>query len=138
MNNFGAIRNAETLDWLGIAPIYDSGTSLWFELPDAMIHKGADVTCKPFKTSHQEQLQLVSSFEWIDWSSLSGIEDEFRKIVKDSLYVSENRCNAICRAFIGRIEMLKEYVSKKGRKYFAVTDCINDVEKDAAYSGEDV
>lgn len=26
-NNFGALRNAETLEWLGMAPIYDSGSS---------------------------------------------------------------------------------------------------------------
>lgn len=30
-NNFGALRNAETLEWLGFAPIYDSGSSLGFD-----------------------------------------------------------------------------------------------------------
>ncbi len=29
-NNFGAIRNAETLEWIGMAPVYDNGTSLGF------------------------------------------------------------------------------------------------------------
>ncbi len=28
-NNFGFIRNAETLEWQGLAPIFDSGASLW-------------------------------------------------------------------------------------------------------------
>ncbi|MFR1476850.1 MAG: HipA domain-containing protein, partial [Hydrogeniiclostridium mannosilyticum] len=28
LNNFGVLRNAETLEWLGFAPIYDSGSSL--------------------------------------------------------------------------------------------------------------
>ena len=27
--NFGVIRNADTLEWIGAAPIFDSGTSLW-------------------------------------------------------------------------------------------------------------
>ena len=27
-NNFGVVRNADTLEYLGAAPIYDSGTSL--------------------------------------------------------------------------------------------------------------
>ena len=34
-NNFGVVRNAETLEYLGAAPIYDSGTSLWFDKPPA-------------------------------------------------------------------------------------------------------
>ncbi|HWQ43479.1 MAG TPA: excisionase [Desulfosporosinus sp.] len=29
--NFGAVRNVDTLTWLGAAPIFDSGTSLWHE-----------------------------------------------------------------------------------------------------------
>lgn len=136
LNNFGAIRNAETLEWTGMAPVYDSGTSLWFDLPETMIRKDADVICKPFKTSHQEQLQLVSSFEWIDWSALSGIEEEFREIVKDSLFVSEKRRDVISNAIKGRVRMLKEYADKKGKVQLAVSDCINDVEKDIAYSGK--
>ncbi|MCH5185984.1 MAG: excisionase [Oscillospiraceae bacterium] len=30
LRNFGAIRNAETLEWIGFAPLFDCGTSLWF------------------------------------------------------------------------------------------------------------
>ena len=135
LNNFGAVRNAETLDWIGMAPVYDSGTSLWFDLPETMIYKDADVTCKPFKISHQEQLQLVSSFDWIDWPALAGIEEEFREIVKGSLFVSEKRRDVICNAIKGRIRMLKEYADKKGKAQLAVSDCINDVETDIAYSG---
>ena len=29
-NNFGVIRNAETLEWRSAAPIFDSGTSLGY------------------------------------------------------------------------------------------------------------
>lgn len=31
MNNFGLLRNAETLEWIGFAPIYDSGSSLGYD-----------------------------------------------------------------------------------------------------------
>ena len=36
-NNFGAIRNANSLEWIGSAPIYDSGTSLWCNTPTKLI-----------------------------------------------------------------------------------------------------
>ncbi len=29
-NNFGVIHNVETLEYIGMAPIYDNGTSLWY------------------------------------------------------------------------------------------------------------
>ena len=32
-NHFGTTRNASTLAWQGAAPVYDSGTSLWFDTP---------------------------------------------------------------------------------------------------------
>jgi len=62
-NNFGVLRNAETLEWIGMAPIYDSGTSLGYDKMPIQIYIGRDITCKPFKKSHTEQLKLVSSFE---------------------------------------------------------------------------
>ena len=31
-NNFGFIRNADTLEWEGLAPVYDTGTSLFHDV----------------------------------------------------------------------------------------------------------
>ena len=61
-NNFGLLRDPETLEWLGAAPIYDSGTSLWYDTPTKAIPH-SDVESKPFKRKHGEQLKLVSSFD---------------------------------------------------------------------------
>jgi len=44
-NNFGFIRNAESLEWVGLAPIYDSGTSLWHNTQNV----GSQVESKPFR-----------------------------------------------------------------------------------------
>ena len=77
-NNFGFIRRADTLEWLGMAPIYDSGSSLWFNMPTPLIRASAPrIASKPFKASHEEQVKLVSSFAWVDWDALNGIEEEF-------------------------------------------------------------
>lgn len=68
-NNFGAIQNAETLEWKGAAPIYDSGSSLWLDEPTSMIRINSKLICKSFKSSHEEQLKRISSFEWLDLST---------------------------------------------------------------------
>ena len=74
-NNFGALRNAETLEWLGMAPIYDSGSSLGYDKMPGQMRSEKDVICKPFKNHHAEQLKLVTDFDWIDFDRLSDVDE---------------------------------------------------------------
>lgn len=136
LNNFGVVRNADTLEYEGAAPIYDSGTSLWWDRPLRMINAGAAVTCKPFKTSHEEQIRLVTDFDWIDFAALEGIDEELREITADSLFVDEARCEALCRGLLGRIRLLRDLccVRPAGRGFSDSTE--HDVTQDLAYSGE--
>ena len=57
-----------------------------------MIGDITKLVCKLFKNTHEEQIKLVSSFEWLAMEKLSGIEEEFREIVRGSLFVDEKRC----------------------------------------------
>lgn len=135
MNNFGVIRRADTLEYLGAAPIFDSGTSLWFDKPTSLIRADAKVTCKPFKTTHEEQLKLVTDFSWLDLSALNGITDEWCEIVKDSLFVDKARREAICTSLSQRIKMLENLILSMPQKTFC--DIVqHDVKQDIAYSGE--
>ena len=131
-NNFGVIRSADTLEYLGAAPIYDSGTSLWFDKPTAMIGSGR-VTCKPFKNSHEEQIKLVSSFDWLDLSKLYGIEDEWMELTRGSLFLDESRRSAVARALRGRIEWLKKLTTTWSPGTSGTAD---DVTEDIKYSGK--
>lgn len=135
-NNFGAIRNAETLKWVGTAPIYDSGSSLWFAKPAALISPRAKVPCKPFKADHDEQIKLVTSFDWLDFSSLKDIDEEFHEILNGSLFIDETRRDALCSALRKRVEMLAEIVNSR-ITLFPVDDLSKDVSENTAYSGTD-
>ncbi|MFB9275503.1 HipA domain-containing protein [Cohnella cellulosilytica] len=134
-NNFGIVRNADTLEWLGAAPIYDSGSSLWFSKPTPLISAAGKITCKPFKQDHNEQIKLVTSFDWLDLSKLRHIEDEFREILKGSLFVDEARSDALCKALRKRIEMLAEIVHSR-TPHVWVDDRSGDVKENIAYSGQ--
>jgi hypothetical protein len=137
-NNFGVLRDADTLAWIGPAPVYDSGASLWFSSPVNMIRPDAPMLpCKPFKTSHSEQIKLVSSFDWVDISALDGIDGEFREIVKDSPFVDAARRDALCRALRRRVELLAEVMRARVTSAMAAPDWSAEVETDVAYSGED-
>lgn len=111
LNNFGAIRNAETLEWIGMAPIYDSGSSLGYDKIPAKIRSGKDVVCKPFKNHHTEQLKLVSDFGWIDFESLSDVGEVIKEVLSSDgaeEYIDESRINAITDGIEKRIEMLRQ------------------------------
>ena len=108
-NNFGVLRNAETLEWIGMAPVYDSGSSLGYDKMPVQIYAERDIICKPFKKSHAEQLKLVSSFKWIDFEKLSDVKElifETFAMEGASDYADEAGVKAICDITQKRIRNL--------------------------------
>lgn len=109
-NNFGAVRNAETLEWLGMAPIYDSGTSLWYDQLPQLIRPRGDQASKPFRSKHAEQIKLVTDFKWLDLAALDGIDEECAEILQQSQYIDEARRDILCFSLQNRVKMLEEVV----------------------------
>lgn len=74
-NNFGALRDAETLEWLGMAPIYDSGSCFYFYDDTDKTLYGRKTPSKPFRNCHEKQIELVKDFSWIDFNCLFNIRE---------------------------------------------------------------
>ena len=120
-NNFGLIRNAETLEWVGMAPIYDSGSSLGYDKLPGQMKADKDVGCKPFKNHHLEQLRLVQSFDWLDLTKLDDIEDVIKKtFAQDDAeeYIDEYRVRAIVNSVKRRIQNLEQIIKERQMKSF--------------------
>ena len=112
MGNFGAIRDAVTLEWQGMTPIYDSGTSLWFDLYASQINANADAAAKPFCTTHNQQLQLVADdLDWLDLSALDGLEDEVFSLLQQAHFGEPARAEVLSRAVTQRCKLLSQFVS---------------------------
>jgi hypothetical protein len=105
--NFGAVRNVDTLVWLGAAPVFDSGTSLWHDQVSRVIHPNNDIPSHPFKPTHAEQIVLAGSLDWIDFSELRDIDEEFRTLLIGSPYIDKPRTYALCSGLKGRVEQLE-------------------------------
>ena len=136
-NNFGLLRNADTLEWIGMAPIYDSGSSLGYDKLPAQMKSEKDVGCKPFKNHHPEQLQLVQSFDWLDLSKLHDVEDVIRGTLTqdtDENYLDEFRIDAVVNAVKRRIQNLEQIVQERQAGAFAgdTASTLDDVEKNIA------
>lgn len=137
LNNFGLIRNAETLEYISAAPIYDNGTSMWFNTATKSIKAGArDIGSKPFKTNHADQIKLVTDFSWLDISKLKGIDEEFAEILETAEHMDTERKDILCRMLNSRIDML-QHAMNHSVKYTSIQDFGEDVEEDIAYSGQD-
>ena len=110
-NNFGLLRNPDTLEWLGPAPIYDSGSSLDYDKLTPQIRSGRNIICKPFKKTHQDQLRLVTSFDWLDLSKLDGVDQDIREVFAGAEeFIDKERVEAIIASVNQRIQMLATFI----------------------------
>ena len=110
--NFGAIRDVNTLEWIGPAPVFDSGTSLWHDKLAKSINDYDAIESKPFYADWDKQMNLVSDFRWIPFEQLEMIEEDIRSVFAMSEYMDEQRIDAIVKAVRGRIKKLKEMASE--------------------------
>ena len=130
--NFGLLRDPDTLEWIGFAPIFDNGTSLWYNKQTFQFSMN-DIQCKPFKKTHGEQLGLVTDHSWLDVSKLDGIEDDICKVFSDEKageYIEPERIKAVTSEVRRRIERISEIMMHQ-----ISIPCMsseNDLEEDSA------
>lgn len=99
--NFGAIRNVETLNWERIAPIYDSGSSMWATTATPMIEM--DYKSKPFMSSPENQLKLVKDLSWLDIDKLIGFKEMVKEILDKNPLMDSDRSQIISQQVHRRI-----------------------------------
>ncbi len=115
--NFGVIRDINTLKYLSVAPVYDSGTSLWHKA--AKVIPGQPPESKPFRNDHERQIELVKDFSHIDLTKLQDIAKIAENILKNNENISEQRRGDLCYALNYRLEKFQSHIDKskksKGR-----------------------
>jgi len=80
LNNFGVLRKANTLEFIGMAPIFDSGNSMFWQNPRLPAHSDlTDITVNSFRNTEKRMLQLVRDKDVLDISKLPT-EKELRTI----------------------------------------------------------
>lgn len=80
LNNFGVLRNTKTLEFAGMAPIFDSGNSMFWQNPRMPEYDDlTNVSVNSFRKTERLLLQLVGNRAQLDLSKLPT-EDELRSI----------------------------------------------------------
>ena len=107
LRNFSFIRDADTLEWKGLAPVYDTERSMFIKksaLKDT--YAAIDIDARPFKDNQAEQFNLLNKkyLKTLPLDNLSDASKWFEKLLKENVYISEERRTKICTLLKDRIE----------------------------------
>lgn len=108
LNNFGLLRNASTLKYVGVAPIFDSGNSMFRTNPQ--LAKQDDLTrieVNSFRKTEDKLLRLVTNRSLIDMSLLPT-EEELRTIYSMDELISYT--DLILSGYRKKIEILEKII----------------------------
>ena len=105
MNNFGIVRDSNTLKVLGVAPIFDSGTSMYMSL--SKVQSAEEIDSKPFAKTHGEQIKLVSKLQELLPENLQDLQQTVADILFQNPFMDEERRDFVLANFIKRAELLK-------------------------------
>lgn len=112
LRNFGVIRNVETLEFTGFAPIFDSGTSLRYDTPHDEIEINMDLGSLPFKSYHSEQIELVKKPGRFELSKLKYIPEYAKEILSTGGVLKQQRVDVLANVLKTRIGMLDKALCK--------------------------
>jgi len=112
LNNFGIIRDVNTLKWIDVAPIFDNGQSLGIQDydDDELIILGQGRLFYEVKL-FDEIIKVVKDLNRIDLSKLDGLVEWFDDLLhkyQNITKISDKRIERLCILLNRQIEKLRE------------------------------
>ncbi len=116
LNNFGIIRDVNTLKWLDVAPIFDNGMALnipYYDEEEVIIsgHGRLFYEVKPF----DEIIKVVRNIKRIDISKLDDLPEYFYNLLHKYQYIthiSDKRIYRLCALLQRQINKLKKLIEE--------------------------
>lgn len=111
-NNFGFLRNPDTLEWIGLAPVYDSGTAMFhdtmiYDLKNPYFQDSRNIKAKPFASNQKEQMDKIPCKEYcsnLNLKKLVGIPDFFKELISENPYIENERAELLRNILFARIK----------------------------------
>ena len=117
LNNFGIIRDVQTLNWISTAPIFDTGESLnIIDYSDEEVIINGDGRFFYNVSKFDNILDNIKDLKKYDLNKLDGICEEFDKLLHKYQYITkmtDRRINKICTLLFSRINKLKKNIEEK-------------------------
>ena len=108
LNNFGVLRNTKTLEFVGMAPIFDSGNSMFWQNPRMPEYDDlTKIQVNSFRKTESHLLEYVRDFGQLDFEKLPA-EDELRGIyAMDPLIPC---VESILLGYSKKMELLRQFI----------------------------
>ena len=116
--NISFLRNCETLEWIGVAPVYDSGKSMFLNKLDFEIEAASSfrIGAKPFEETQAVQfknLPMEKIAHLVDFSSLKDISAWYKKFLSPLRRLSDAKKSALVNVLDERIEEVQILIKQK-------------------------
>ncbi len=135
LNNIAFLREVKTLNYIGIAPVFDSGTSLWLDTADKFINGKEDSSAKPFAGSQKEQMKKYIDKEYLEQFLAKDIKQipSYIEEIFEKYHYDKERTGRIVKAVeIRTKDILKE------RSYEKVTIAMPESAENIFSTEEDI
>jgi hypothetical protein len=114
MGNFGIIRNADNLEWLNIAPIFDNGNSLCHNVNKIdNIENNIDTRCRWLNGGNYQKLEYINYPQWYSKDKISELSRLVYQILKDNDKTTEDKRNKLSAIIDQRIKLFDAIINKK-------------------------
>ncbi len=117
LNNFGIVRNVETLDWISPTPIFDTGESLnIIDYSDEEVIINGDGRFFYKVSNFDNILDNIKDLKRYDLNKLDGICEEVDELLhkyQSITNMTDRRINKICTLLYSRINKLKKKIDSK-------------------------
>lgn len=104
--NFGLIRDVNTLEWIKVAPLFDTGSSLW-----AVGFKedvGISDNSKCFSATNTKQLDYINNLDWLNMDALQSFPDIVDNVLSQNKNLDSVVIDKIKKSVSNRIEVIRE------------------------------
>ncbi|MDO5862146.1 MAG: excisionase [Thermoplasmata archaeon] len=118
LGNYGLLRRADTLEWIGPAPVYDTGTSLMCksttEYIESIIGMSSDVPKVP-------SIDSLGSLDWVDMDAMRGIMPAVERMLLDAVDevpdygMTPGRADALISLLNERMDLVEKAVAPSSR-----------------------
>lgn len=107
-NNFGILRDTRTLRYLEMAPIFDSGNSMFWRNPALSLESSLlEIPVSSFRKREVDLLRYVTEKDIVDLDHILS-EEKLREIYGQSEYVKK-RISGIIRGYQRKAELLEKF-----------------------------
>lgn len=133
LGNFGFLRIPDTLEWLGPAPVFDTGSSLFYKTPTNLLSdeksvSSSEILARPFGYKQLDQIKLLPCKELcadLPFDRLNDISEWFENLLQQNERMSTERRSLLCKLLGERVKETKKIII--GSKSTGFTATVADV-----------